>query len=197
VARLMLQEADESNNDYRHPLPYSAVPGMESIAICTATKNAEFTPTPTHHATLTPSPNVSYTPSVIPYPNSATLPVGLYPNLRVISVRNTYVPTNCWIDRGAGNRHVVWVEIMNDGQVPVPEYVVRLNGADMRYQNLGVDETRRFEYQSIGGGQLLQVELDPLNQIAETNETDNNMERHRMTFTPPPDCTKTPTMSPT
>lgn len=30
----VIAETDETNNDYDHPLPYSAVPGMESIYMC-------------------------------------------------------------------------------------------------------------------------------------------------------------------
>lgn len=193
----VIKESDETNNDYRHPLPYSAVPGMESIAICNATKNAP-TPTPPHMA-----PSATYTPPAIssitqlPYPGNET-PILLpqLPNLRVVSMQNTYVPTTCWIDNGAGNRHVVWVNIVNDGGVAIEEFTVRFSDDLTTVSQLLEGESRRLEFDN-SYGNTLKVELDPFNMIAELNEADNVMERMPLIFTPPPHCTKTPTISPT
>lgn len=51
----VIVESDEENNSYDKTLPYSAVPGMDSIAVCYLEQTPPaHTPTPTHHQTDPP-----------------------------------------------------------------------------------------------------------------------------------------------
>jgi|GEM_PF-2886292 len=213
----IVTEFDETNNNYRHPLPYSAVPGMESIAICTATKNAPKPPIVSHpHDTWTPSVTPSHTitvsginsmntltpsrtPTKRPYPGNETPIYGNLPNLRIISIRNEYIPYIPCIDKDKPiqQRHAFVIHVINNGQVPVGEFVVQFNGQDTIHQDIAPDEIRRIEHVFTATSTLNQVEIDPLNQIRESNEDDNTITFATMTHTPSPTCTKTPTMSPT
>ncbi len=194
----VVRESDESNNMYRHPLPYSAVPGMESIAICTATKNAP-TPSPTLTIssrnplnTLTPS----HTPTKRPYPGTEIPMFIELPNLQIHSVDNTYtyVSQDCWTE----NIRIVLVKIMNSGNLDIERFELKFSGQTTTYGLLRAGETRQFEI-PFDYNQSDVIELDPQNKIQEIYEIDNSIVVDSIPFTPTPPtyCTPTSTVTPT
>lgn len=133
-------------------------------------------------------------PSAIPYTATPIRTLNL-PNLRVLSARNSYIPTDCWIIDG-GNEHVMWIEIINDGTLDVGMFHVRFNGNDVPIANLKASEHYKLELLFKTNDPVV-VKVDPLNNVQESNETDNVFYGMILTFTPPPNCTQTPTAIPT
>lgn len=186
----IIAERDESNNTYARTLPYSAVPGMESISYCYMSQ------TPPPSPTATPSHQTVFA-SETPTPTStlSAEAISSLPNLKVLSIRNSFVPTYCWLEDDS-NRHVVWIVVSNDGLQAIDGAILRFNDQMLTVGRLLPNATQQVEVAYDDSGQL-QAEIDPLNYIMETDETDNQLETLVITFTPPATCTLTPTAAPT
>lgn len=193
-----IEESDETNNTFDRPLPYSAVPGMESISICHMSQtppSATWTTT-AHPHPITNTPTPTHTP--IPIRDSATLlaPSEL-PNLRLLSAQNTLLPFHC-LEAVEGEFFRVLVS--NNGGTDVDHFTVRIGEEDYEVGGLAVgaqkyvDVERPFGYMP---SDSVEVIIDPLNAIEEANENDNSWAFTIMIFTPPVRCTPTFTPSPT
>lgn len=124
-------------------------------------------------------------------------PANNLPNLRVISARNTLMPSNCLLEAPFSSKHVIMVQFTNDGVANAESFTIRINGKDDGdFQQMGAGTIWTHEVLLDGAGEII-VELDPLSQVAESNENDNSFNGLVMTFTPPPHCTVTPSMTPT
>lgn len=194
-------ESDEENNAYDHPLPYSAVPGLESISMCymTETVIAGWTETarpPTATHTNTPAPTSTFTPTAVKATVSPLAPSEL-PNLRLLSAQNTMLPFHCL---EAVEGEFFRVLLSNNGRSDVGIFTVRIGEEDYEADGIAVDDQIYVDVpRPIGHmpGDSIQVMIDPLNAINESNENDNAGAFSIMIFTPPVRCTPAFTPSPT
>lgn len=89
-----------------------------------------------------------------------------------------------------GGSGQVTVQVKNNGQGPAGPFEVQINGSLTTVNGLPAGQqsaaTVQFPAGPVGG---VNVVIDPTNQIAETNETNNT---YQIAFTPPPPCA-TPT----
>jgi len=141
------------------------------------------------------------TPSAIPYPTGEPyIPPVHLPNLRIVSAWNTLLLFHCL---EAAEGEFFRIVILNDGAVDSGVFVLRIHESDyevdslMAGKQITVDVERlRPDWYQQGTGKSIQLVVDPLNLMTESDETDNVGYLTPLVFTPPPHCSPTPTVSP-
>jgi hypothetical protein len=169
--------------------------GCASAPTSTPTPTATNTPTstPTHTPTSTPTVNPTSTPtgSVTSMPTETATTTGNLPDLIVTRAQNSFEPRHCF---SSLSRAKIIVFIYNQGLNQSGIFEVSING-EVVSSTEALAPGDEIELQAEFGLNTTQieVEIDPENAIAESDETNNTFTGVVLTLTPPAPCTPTPT----
>ncbi|MBI2906268.1 MAG: hypothetical protein HYX92_01290, partial [Chloroflexi bacterium] len=168
-----------------------ATPTPTPTTGATSTPTATATPTPTPTPTVTPTltatgtatPTASATATRTP--SATATPFGPLPDLKLISLSIT--DDNCQYGTRVG--------IANIGGADAGRFVVDLNQARQTVPGLAAGQSTSVWFKGFGG--LTDVTVDALNEVAESDESNNRWHMYNTPPSIPPPCTPTATITAT
>ncbi|MEM7134902.1 MAG: spondin domain-containing protein [Chloroflexota bacterium] len=140
---------------------------------------------PDETPTLTPTNTPPHTPTTTPPPQADLVVTGISIELN---------DDTCFSETSVlGYR----VTIANNGSANAGTFAVELNNSVRQFiSGLNAGTSTQLWFAGSGMGEVSAM-VDPGNEIAESNETNNTLTTFPPVATPPPSCTATPTMTPT
>lgn len=124
------------------------------------------------------------------YCTSNLAPAGTLPDLTVQFARNDLYP-NCWSP--TITRHVIRVTLFNVGGGDAGAFEVSIDTETVTVAGLAAGATIEVMIEYRAGASIAAIIVDPQNNVAESDETNNQYTPTIYTFTPPPPC---PTATP-